>query len=283
MDRSQLLAQVSLFRGLSPEDRQALGLRLNERTCAPGQLIFSKGEVGTSMYVVGAGSVRIFLPPGVDGAPRVVLKEMASGEHFGELALCDDKPRSASAEAATETTLLELSRQDFIAGVVRSPNAVLAVLSEMANRLRDTNQLLSQRAAKDAVKEVEERLSWAEKLADKVAAINGSWAFILFLCGVSVLWAAVNAWVPRPFDAYPYVFFNLVLALLVALQGPLIVMSQNRGAEKERAQAASDFQVNLKNEVNIEMMVRQLSDFRRETNERLDRLEAPPHRKAGGA
>src|SRR5947209_3883891 len=158
-------------------------------------------------------------------------------------------------------------------GLIASPGAVLSVLSELGNRLRDTNALLSQRAARDAVKELEENLSWAERLADKVATINGSWQFIIFLCAVTLLWGVANAFLPRPFDAYPYVFFNLVLALLVALQGPLIVMSQNRQAEKERLQAATDFQVNLKNEVMIETLVRELADFRRETSERFARIE----------
>ncbi len=273
MDRSALLARIPLFQGIAVEDRRALGERLVERSYAPGSLIFAKDDKGASMFLIVSGAVQIFLPPPGAGSPRVNLKVLHPGEHFGELALFDDKPRSASAEAEANTVLLELSRDDFIAGLVRAPAAVMAVLSEMANRLRDTNNLLSQRAAKDAVKEMEDKLSWAERLADRVAEINGSWRFIIFLCFVSVLWSIANAFMPKPFDAYPYVFFNLVLALLVALQGPLIVMSQNRQAEKERAQAASDFQVNLKNEVNIETLVRQLSDFRRETGERLERLE----------
>jgi uncharacterized membrane protein len=73
----------------------------------------------------------------------------------------------------------------------------------------------------------------------------------------------------QPFDPYPYVFFNLVLAILVAVQGPLILMSQNRQALKERAQAETDFKVNLKNEVNIETIVRELGEFRAEVNARL--------------
>ena len=283
MDRSNLLAQITMLRGLPPDDRQAIGQRMTERPYAPGQLIFAKGERGSSMYVVGAGTVRVFLPPASEGAPRVVLKELHAGEHFGELALFDDKPRSASAEAETEAVLLELSRDDFIAGLVRSPTAVLSMLSEMANRLRDTNQLLSQRAAKDVVKEMEASLSWPQRLADRVAAINGSWAFILFLLGLSAVWSFSNVWLgQRAFDSYPFAFYNLFLAILVALQGPLIVMSQNRQAEKERAQAASDFQVNLKNEVNIEMLVRQVTDFRRETTERLDKLEGERARLKAG-
>jgi uncharacterized membrane protein len=69
------------------------------------------------------------------------------------------------------------------------------------------------------------------------------------------------------------VFFNLVLAILVVLQGPLIVMSQNRDAHKDRAQAEADFNVNLKNEVNIETILRELGEFRAETTARLGVLE----------
>ena len=68
----------------------------------------------------------------------------------------------------------------------------------------------------------------------------------------------------QPIDPYPYAFFNLALAILVGLQGPLIVMSQNRQARKDRARADTDFKVNLKNEVNIETLLRELSEFRAE-------------------
>src|SRR5438045_8084014 len=143
----------------------------------------------------------------------------------------------------------------------------------MAVRLRDTNALLSQRAARDVVKEFEENLSWRDKLADRVAELNGSWAFILALLGLTFAWIAINAFVPRPFDAYPYQFFNLFLGLLVGLQGPLIMMSQNRQAAKDRAQASTDFRVNLKNEVGIENLGRELGSFRRTIEERMVEIE----------
>jgi uncharacterized membrane protein len=278
MDRSTLLARISLLKGLGDADRRALSEHLVERTYARGDQIFALGDRGASMYLVAQGAVHIYLPPAQKGDSVIGLKVLRTGEHFGELALFDDKPRSASAEALEQTTLWELSRQDFIQGLIKSPTSVLAVLSELGNRLRDTNALLSQRAARDAVRELEDNLSWAERLADKVAAINGSWQFIIVLCAVSLLWAALNFVLPHPFDAYPYVFFNLVLALLVAFQGPLIVMSQNRQAEKERLQAATDFQVNLKNEVMIETLVREMADFRREVSERMAHLEGPAER-----
>ena len=98
-------------------------------------------------------------------------------------------------------------------------------------------------------------------------------AVVGFLVGLTMVWATVNKFLPHPFDEYPYVFFNLLLAILVALQGPLIVMSQNRQTMKDRAQAETDFRVNLKNEVGIETIARELLAFRAETVKRLDILE----------
>lgn len=273
MRHSDLLAQIPLFEGLSDEDRDALAARLAERAFVKAAVVFSKGDRGSSMYVVLSGAVQIFLPGDKD-APPVVLKDLRTGEYFGELSLFDDKPRSASVQATVDTVLLELTRSELAEHLSRSRTAALAILSDMAERLRETNALLSQRAAKDVVKEIEENLTWGQRLADRVAALNGSWAFILLLLFLTGGWSLANLLVlPKPFDQYPFQFYNLFLAVLVSLQGPLIVMSQNREAMKDRAQAETDFRVNLKNEVNIENIVRELGAFRAETTKRLDVLE----------
>lgn len=273
MRHSDLLAQIPLFEGLTDEDREALAKRLTERSYKKDEVVFSKGDKGSAMYVVLSGAVQIFLP-GQDDAPRVILKDLRTGEYFGELSLFDDKPRSASVEAMMDTVLLELTRDELAEHLSRSRTAAFAILSDMAERLRETNALLSQRAAKDVVKEIEENLTWGQRLADRVAALNGSWAFILVLILLTGSWALANVVVlPKPFDEYPFQFYNLFLAVLVSLQGPLIVMSQNREAVKDRAQAETDFRVNLKNEVNIENIVRELGAFRAETTKRLDVLE----------
>ncbi|HUJ26072.1 MAG TPA: DUF1003 domain-containing protein [Myxococcales bacterium] len=272
MQRHELLERVPLFKGLPQDARMMLAGRLVERRFRSGETVFNKGDRGNALFCVLAGKVTIYLPP-EGNADRVDLKEVNEGEHFGELALFDEKPRSASVEAKTDCVLLELDREVFISDIVRSESAVLAILSEMAVRLRDTNAMLSQRAARDVVKEFEESLSWTDKLADRVAELNGSWAFIAGLIGVSMLWMLVNALLHRPFDGYPYVFFNLILGLLVGLQGPLIMMSQNRQAAKDRAQASTDFRVNLKNEVGIENLGRELNAFRRAIEERMVEIE----------
>ncbi|WP_394826366.1 DUF1003 domain-containing protein [Pendulispora albinea] len=275
MLHAELLAQIPLFEGLSDGDREGLAQRLTERSYERGKVVFAKGDRGSSMFIVLSGQVQIFLPAESADAPRIVLKDYGFGEYFGELALFDDKPRSASVEAIEDAVLLELTREHLGEHLMKSKNAAIAILSDMAARLRETNELLGQRAAKDVVKEIEENLTWGERLADKVADLNGSWAFILFLMFLTIGWAVFNSpSLPgRPFDEYPFQFYNLFLAILVALQGPLIVMSQNRQTLKDRKQAETDYRVNLKNELGIERLIRELSVFRSETAKRLEYLE----------
>jgi uncharacterized membrane protein len=273
MDHAALLSHIPMFEDLAPDDLAALARAVVPVQATAGQMIIHQGDAGTSMFIVVDGNVNIHLPG--EQSRRISLKDIAAGEYFGELALFDDKPRSASAVATTDATLLELDRKTLSNYLAARPHAAMILLSTLAGRLRATNEMLSQRAAKNVVQDIESKLSWSQKLADKVAELNGSWAFILLLLGVTGVWFTINAQAVQQssFDPYPYVFFNLLLAILVALQGPLIVMSQNRSALKDRAQAETDFQVNLKNEVNIETLLRELGELRTEAAGRLERIE----------
>jgi uncharacterized membrane protein len=274
MDHVELLSRIPMFEDLVIEDLRALAHNLAERPFRAGQMIMNQGDAGTSMFIVAQGHVNIHLPG--EASRRISLKDISGGEYFGELALFDDKPRSASAVATTDALLLELDRGTLERYLTTRPHAAMILLRTLSTRLRETNEMLSQRAARNAVQEVESKLTWSQRLADKVAEVNGSWTFIVMLLVVTGVWCVLNAaslGAPQ-FDPYPYQLFNLALAILVGLQGPLIVMSQNRSALKDRAQAETDFQVNLKNEVNIETLLRELGEMRAEHGERLSRLES---------
>jgi uncharacterized membrane protein len=297
MDHSALLSRIPMFEGLSDEDRRVLANSLKERRFTAGQMIMTIGDAGSSMFIVADGHVNIHLPG--EASRRISLKDISTGEYFGEIALFDDKPRSASALATTDAVLLELDRETLSKYLTQRPQSAMTLLRTLAQRLRETNEMLSQRATKNAVQEIESKLTWSERLADKVADLNGSWSFIIFLLGMTALWVVLNAvhlgaskkpdaapeqpaaTAPAPddsqgdssFDPYPYQLFNLALAVLVGLQGPLIVMSQNRQSLKDRATAETDFKVNLKNEVNIETLIRELGEMRGEVNGRLEKIE----------
>lgn len=101
--------------------------------------------------------------------------------------------------------------------------------------------------------EVESAMTVGERIADKVAQFGGSWRFIGIFGGILVVWMIINAWVLRahPFDPYPFILLNLVLSTLAALQAPVIMMSQNRQADKDRLHAQRDYEVNLMAEIEI--------------------------------
>jgi uncharacterized membrane protein len=272
MDPAGLLGKTSVFEGLSTDDLQVLAEHVVERDYKAGQIVFSLGDNTHSMYVVGEGQLNIFLPG--EGSRRISLKDVGPGEFFGELALFDDLPRSASVLASTDCVLFELDRSMLDSYLDHRPRAAQALLRTMTQRLRATNLLLSKKVV-NVNEEFEKSLTWKDRLADQVAELNGSWSFVLALLGVTLVWTLVNSigLLHATFDPYPYVFFNLVLAILVALQGPLIVMSQNRQSQKDRKATEAQYQVNLKSEVHIETIMRELGEFRTEMNERLKVLE----------
>lgn len=109
--------------------------------------------------------------------------------------------------------------------------------------------------SRDAADVADERSTYGERLADKVAAVGGSWGFIIAFFFVLVGWMMLNTDVlahwQRAFDPYPYIFLNLMLSMLAAVQAPIILMSQNRQATKDRVAASLDFEVNLRAELEI--------------------------------
>jgi len=96
--------------------------------------------------------------------------------------------------------------------------------------------------------------NFGERWADKVAEFGGSWTFIIVFTIMMIVWIGLNSWVLffQPFDPYPYIFLNLVLSCIAALQAPIIMMSQNRQEAKDRIRAEKDYHINLKAELEIQ-------------------------------
>ena len=111
----------------------------------------------------------------------------------------------------------------------------------------------------------EERLSAGDRLADAMARIGGSWRFIIGFCLFLALWTLTNlALAGRAFDPYPFIFLNLVLSMLAAIQAPVIMMSQGRQSRHDRIDAAHDYEVNLKAEIEIMALHDKLDQLRDE-------------------
>jgi uncharacterized membrane protein len=102
-------------------------------------------------------------------------------------------------------------------------------------------------------REFDARATRGEKIADRVAAFGGSWTFITIFMVVLFIWMGINTTMImlKPFDPYPYIFLNLILSCLAAIQAPVIMMSQNRAEARDRMRAENDYKVNLKAEIEI--------------------------------
>lgn len=109
--------------------------------------------------------------------------------------------------------------------------------------------------SRDAADVADERSTVGERLADRVAAVGGSWGFIIIFFVILVVWMLLNTDVLAhwnlAFDPYPYIFLNLMLSMVAALQAPVIMMSQNRQSAKDRVAASLDYEVNLRAELEL--------------------------------
>ena len=128
-------------------------------------------------------------------------------------------------------------------------------MAEVGERIRQTSETLSQVVSRNVIEEAEENLTMGERVADKVATFGGSWTFIGSFSFLMAVWMTYNA-VAHGFDPFPFILLNLMLSTLAALQAPIIMMSQNRQATKDKALAENDYKVNLKSETGIDRMLK---------------------------
>ncbi|MBK7293446.1 MAG: DUF1003 domain-containing protein [Holophagaceae bacterium] len=121
--------------------------------------------------------------------------------------------------------------------------------------------------ARNVTKTYDEGTTFGQRAADVVATFGGSWTFVGLFAGIMLVWVGLNAFLlmsrGRTFDPYPYILLNLFLSMLAAIQAPVILMSQNRHAERDRLNAEHDYEVNLKAELDI-MLLHEKLDLLRE-------------------
>ncbi|ODT68726.1 MAG: hypothetical protein ABS75_19365 [Pelagibacterium sp. SCN 63-23] len=127
-------------------------------------------------------------------------------------------------------------------------------------------QAIGKRAlSRDPGAEFDEKLTLGQRLADGVAAFGGSWNFIIGFGAALVIWTGLNLLLAgNAFDPYPFIFLNLMLSMLAAIQAPVIMMSQNRQAAKDREVSAHDYEVNLKAEIEIMALHEKVDRLREE-------------------
>jgi uncharacterized membrane protein len=131
--------------------------------------------------------------------------------------------------------------------------SLIEMIQQLDERKRNVLAALIKRRplAQDINTVFVQRRTFGDRLADKMASFGGSWTFILLFGGVMAVWILWNSRGAGPFDPFPFILLNLVLSCLAALQAPVIMMSQNRQADKDRLEAHHDYEVNLKAEMEV--------------------------------
>lgn len=263
MISQEFLAKIQIFERLSPADLSVLAGLWKPHPLKQGEVLFRKGDTGSSMFIVEDGIIEISVPDQLQKS-NIRISVLHEGEFLGELSLIDGLPRTATATAMEDCRLLEMKRDAFIAFLMERPAVAISMVSEIGKRLRATNELVTSLASKNVNVEMEEQLGFGERLADKIAEFGGSWPFIVIFLIMLVTWMIFNsiqAWF-HPFDVFPFIFLNLVLSCIAAIQAPVIMMSQNRAQKVDRLRAELDYQVNLKSELMLQQLHAKTDELR---------------------
>ncbi len=269
----EMLAGVELFEHLSDEDRAGLAKVVDLRRLEAGATLFSKGDPGDSLYIVRSGEIELFIRDTT--GQKIVLTIASSNEIFGELALLDNGPRSATAIALVDSELLEMDRDDLILLFQKTPMAALRLLAAMGHMTRKADDLLRTRVSRNVNEEVEVRLSTFQRIADWISWFSGSMPFLLINATWFATWIALNT-LPLglpAFDPYPFGLLTMIVSLEAIFLSCFVLISQNRQAEKDRVRSDIEYEINIKAELEVAHLHEKTDQIYAEMMERFRRLE----------
>ncbi len=163
------------------------------------------------------------------------------------------------------------SRKDYVREVLQDEIGELSALDQEVIESLQQHEILSS----DISKQFETKLTFGERLSDRIASFGGSWRFIILFGTVLFGWIILNAifLLDRGFDPYPFILLNLILSCLAAIQAPIIMMSQNRSEARDRLRAENDYKVNLKAELEIRHLHEKIDHLLRKQYNRLFEIQ----------
>jgi CRP/FNR family cyclic AMP-dependent transcriptional regulator len=246
-----MLEDVELFEHVNDIDRAQLAEFIDARSLVRGDILFHAGEPGDSLYIVRSGDVELFIKD--TAGQKIHLATVGAGAVFGELALLDNGPRTATALAESDCELLQLERDHLLLLFQKSPAAALRLLGAMSHMTRKADELLRTRVSRNANIEAEEHLSVLQRVSDWISWFSGSMQFLLLNLVWFVGWIVLNTFqlgVPV-FDAYPFGLLTMIVSLESIFLACFVLISQNRQTEKDRVRSDIEYEVNVKAELEI--------------------------------
>src|SRR6058998_4194879 len=162
-------------------------------------------------------------------------------------------------------------RRDYVKEVLQDEIGELSALDNEVVESLQQHEILSS----DISKQFEKKLTFGERLSDRIAEFGGSWKFLMTFGAVIVVWIGANAVLlaTRAFDPYPFILLNLILSCLAAVQAPVIMMSQNRAEARDRLRAENDYKINLKAELEIRHLHEKIDHLLRRQYNRLFEIQ----------
>lgn len=274
------LQKIPLFASLHEEALNVLISLMRPVNFSPSQTILREGESGDSFYIIVKGTVK-FVTYNHKGS-EVIFGEASEGEYFGELSMLTNQPRAARVVAVTETQTLALDFSAFEQFLLSTPHAAIEVMRTLALRIHKSDELLRETGLRNINEIDDDRRTLGDKISDGFAAIMGSWNFIIIQSILLLVWVGWNSIAhfhnqTHPddvwflWDPYPFVFLNLALSFQAAYAAPIIMMSQNRSARKDRLANEIDHQVNVKAELQIGRVIKRLDDLEQSLHHRFSR------------
>ena len=260
---TKLLAEIPLFSNMDDNERSELHSIMTERVYKPGEQVMTAGDPACTFNIIERGEVEVWLTD-TDGK-KVVLDVLGPGKFFGELAMLAGETRSASATSEEELVTLELERDEFFDFLRRRPDAALDVLIELGQRLKHTDDILRTRVSRNPNTEEEQHLSVGQRVADAIADFSGSMPFLFINFIAFVIWISINTLAPKhfQFDSYPFQFLTMAVSLEAIFLSIFVLISQNRQAAKDRIKAELDYEVDVKSELEMSVLVAKMQDMER--------------------
>jgi len=261
----EVLKQVPLFATMDDDELAVLASQVELKTFAPRQRIYKMGAPAEKMgapaeraYVMVSGGVRVTTVD--EDNQEVTVDEPGPGEFFGFASMLEGTPHQTEATASMETVCVEVDRSDILVLIQRRPHAAMDMLAVLGRQFHAAQQLIRIRALRHPNEIIEEQATFAERIADSVAAFGGSWTFIIMFGMALTIYAAINiVLAQRAWDPYPFILLNLFLSMLAAIQAPVIMMSQNRQDKKDRLRGELDFDVNRRAHSEIQGLAHKLN------------------------
>jgi CRP/FNR family cyclic AMP-dependent transcriptional regulator len=268
-----MLRQVPLFALLDDDELCVLAAQVELKTFVPRQRIYKAGDPGGLSYVIVTGKVRITTVD--EDHQEVIVDEPQNGEFFGFASMIDTTPHQTSAIAVEATSCIEVSRDDIAILLQRKPHAGMDLLAVLGRQFHASQQLVRLRAMRNPNEVIEEEETFAQRIADAVARLGGSWTFIISFAIAILVYTAINiALHGAAWDPYPFILLNLFLSMLAAIQAPVIMMSQNRQDMKDRVRGELDFAVNRRAESEIQNLSQKLIHMEEKIDDLQDLLRS---------